>query len=226
MAEAEARYESRTEHAPLIGQGSRPRSVTRLGSVAASGGHFLSWFGGAWLGFSLMMLFPAVAFVRELGVFPIAFTGLFISIGALLMYFAIRRGLTAVRLVEVGELTWAVITRTDRKVSTSRDSDGRTSTSVSYDVLFMYRTTDGESCFGEINLQRPDAITDEDIELLIYDPTNPAQMEFADLLPGGLRIDSQGNTSESSRSNMLSLIPFALLMLGVLFGILMLRSLA
>lgn len=224
MAEAATRYESKTDHAPLIGQGSRPRSVTRLGRVAACGGHFLGWFGGAWLGFSLMMLFPAVAFVRELGVFPIAFTGLFVSIGALLMYFAVRRGLAAARLVGFGELTWAVITRTDRKVSTSRDSDGRTSTSVSYDVSFMYRTKEDEICFGEMNLQRPDAITDEDFELLIYDPTNPAQMEFADLLPGGMRIDSQGNTSESSRSNMLGLVPFALLLLGPVFGTLMLLS--
>ncbi|MCA8915310.1 MAG: DUF3592 domain-containing protein [Planctomycetes bacterium] len=221
-AEADARYEQALQRAPLLAQGNVPRRVSLVGHLAACGGHFIGWFGAGWLSFSAMMSVPALAFTDSLGILPVLFVGLFVSIGLLLVYFAIKRGLAAVRIVKNGALTWAVITNTERKVSTSRDSDGNTTTSVSYDVSFMYRTPDGVMRFGEWNLQRPDAIVDEPCELLLYDPEDPTIVEFADLLPGGLRIDSQGNATESVRHNMIGLIPFGILLIGPIFGALML----
>ena len=225
-AEADERYEQALQRAPLLAQGDVPRRVSPVGHLAACGGHFIGWFGAAWLSFSAMMAVPALAFTDELGIFPVLFVGLFVSIGLLLTYLAIKRGLSAVRIVKNGALTWSVITHTERKVSTSRDSDGHTTTSVSYDVSFMYRTPDGEMRFGEWNLQKPDAVVDEPCELLLYDPADPTQIEFADLLPGGLRIDSQGNATESPKHNVIGLIPFGILLIGPIFGGLMFASFA
>ncbi|MCB9894703.1 MAG: hypothetical protein H6839_09650 [Planctomycetes bacterium] len=223
-AEAVQRYDDALQRAPLLAQGSTPRAVSPAGRLSACGGHFIGWFGAGWLSFSLMMSVPALAFVGELGIFPPLFVGLFVSLGLLFVYLAVRRGVTAVKLVKHGALTWAVITGTERKVSTSRDSDGHTTISVSYDVSFMYRTPDGELRFGEWNLQRPDAIVDEPCELLLYDPEDPTTVEFADLLPGGLRIDSQGNATESPKHNVIGLIPWVILPIGPILGALMFAS--
>ncbi|MCA8946230.1 MAG: DUF3592 domain-containing protein [Planctomycetes bacterium] len=224
VADAEARYLSGVERAPLLSQGSPPRPISLLARLSACGGHFLGWFGAGWLSVSSLIMVVAGAVASDLGPFPILFVSLFIAIGLLLLFLAVRIGLRAARLLQHGTLTWAVITHTERKVSTSRDSKGNTTTSVSYDVSFMYRTEDGELRFGETNLPRADKIVDEPCELMLYDPERPEEVEFADLLPGGMRIDSQGNASESTRHNIIGIIPWLLLPLGPILGALMLLS--
>lgn len=218
LDEALKQYEERAANAPLIDNGARPRPVSMLAKIGACGGSFLGWFAGFWLSVSLFMLFITVGVASDMGVWPIAFVGLFVAVGLLVLYLAIKRGQRGVRMVRNGLLSWGVVTDVQRKVSTSRDSDGRTTTSISYDVSFMYRTPERLQ-FARINVNKATPITDEQVELVIHDPDDSTVVEFADLLPGGIRIDSMGNASESRAHSLLGLVPFALLLIGPLLGV-------
>ena len=217
LDEALQRYEERTANAPLIDSGVLPRPLSLLAKIGACGGSFLGWFAGFWLSVSLFMLVVSISVTRDMGVLPIAFVGFFVTVGILVLYLAVRHGRRGVRMVRTGLLTWGVVTDVQRKVSTSRDSDGRTTTSISYDVSFMYRTPQ-RLRFAMINVNKSTPVTDEHAELVIYDPADPTQVEFADLLPGGIRIDCLGNASESRARSLAGLIPFALILIGPLLG--------
>lgn len=222
--EALQRYAERLNHAPLLAQGEIPRRVPAPAALSALTGHFMGFFSAFWLSVSLLISMFLLVVGLELGWFPILFVGLFVVIGILLLVLGIRRGLVAVRLVRHGRLSWAVITDKERAVSTSRDSDGRTTTSVSYNISFMYQSDDGELRFGRWNLQRPDDITDEPVELVVYDPENPGTVEFADTLPGGMRLNSQGTVTASNRHVVIGLLPWAILAAGPALGALMVAS--
>ena len=220
---AQQRYADRMSRAPLIGDGT-PRQIPRMAAMSALTGHFLGFFSAFWLSVSLLISMFLLVVGLELGWFPVLFAGLFVAIGIVMLVFGVRRGLAAVKLVRNGQLSWAVITDKERVVSTSLDSDGRTTTSVSYNVSFMYQTADAELRFGRWNLQRPDDITDQPVELVVYDPLEPGNLEFADTLPGGIRLDSQGNVLMSRRHAMIGLLPWIILPAGPALGVLMLLS--
>jgi hypothetical protein len=215
-------YDERAANVPLLVQGSVPRRVSAIARAAACGGNFMSFFGAFWLSVSLMLLVVAIAVSGTLGWGPILFVSLFVAVGAAFVGFGIQRGMLAVRLVSHGRLTWALVNHTAREVSESTDSDGRRTTHVSYRVSFMYRPEASDVHFAEVVLNNPDRIRDEEQELIVYDPTEPTRLEFADLLPGGLRINEMGEASESSSRNLLSLLPFVVIPLGPIFGLMIL----
>jgi hypothetical protein len=221
LDDAQRRYEERVAVAALLADGELPRPVSLLGRIGACGGNVLGWFGAGWTALSVIVFSPTIPLYATMGILPVLFTGLFVLIGLFLMGLGVRGGMLAIGLVRRGLLTWAVVTDVNRVVSTSRDSDGRTSKSVSYDVSFMYRDHEGRLHFGKYNLNNPSPITDEQCELLLYDRVDPSTAAFADTLPGGMRIDSQGNATESTRHSLIGLGPFIVLSAGMGIAVLL-----
>lgn len=200
-------YDELTATAPLLSNGNLPRSVAPGSMIAACSGNKFGYIAAGWFGLLSFIAYAATTTSDVPPVFIAALAG-FGLVGVVVVYLACRRGMKAVRLVRHGMLTWAVITGVEKIVTTHRDSNGHTSESVSYDVSFVYRAGDLGLLFGEINVPSASAITDDKQELLIYDPEKPERVEFADLLPGGLRIDSMGHSSASRFFTIAGFLPF------------------
>lgn len=194
----------------------------RLGAAARLGGMMGtvgSRFATAWFAFLVVFfLVLTFGFAELMGEFwlPMLFLLLFVAAGAAVLVIGIRKGLRDIRLMRNGLLTWAVVTNVEHQVSTSTDSDGRTSTSVSYDVHFLYGTQAGEVLRGMTNMGRADAVTDEPLELLVYDPANPYDCQFADTLSGGLRLSADGVASAQGVGTAMGIVQACMLGLSFL----------
>jgi hypothetical protein len=200
---------------PAVGQLPRPLgAAARLGGVM---GTVASRFATFWLLFLMVFLLVLwIGFGDVMGEmwFPMLFLLLFVAVGVALLMLGIKQGLRDIRLLQNGLLTWALVTDVERHVSTSRDSDGRTSTSVTYHVHFLYGTQDGEVWRRRLSMDRADAVTDEALELLIYDPAKPSVCQFADKLPGGLRLGADGVASSHGFGTAMGVVQACLICLS------------
>ncbi len=214
-----ARYEAHVAGiAPPI-DGQLPRPLGLAARIGAMMGNGAVSFATAWLCI-LTIFFGALVFVfddfaDDLWI-PMAFLLLFVAVGILVVVLGIRQGLKDIHLVRNGRLTWAMVTNVEQRISTSRDSDGHTSTSISYDVHFLYGTHAGEVLRGMSNMGSARNVTDEPHELLLYDPAHPFECRFADSLAGGLRLGPDGRASATSLGTAMGVVQTGLITLALL----------
>lgn len=113
----------------------------------------------------------------------------------------------ALRMVRLGTLAWSIITSVDvHKRRTADDAYEE----VRYVVRMAYLDHLGALRLGEIELLSASALLDEELELLLFDPANPSRFQFADLLPGWLRINTSGTASIAPTGYALATLCFGL----------------
>lgn len=204
-----ARYEQHMARAMPPADGTLPRPLSTPARFGSMMGSPATIFATAWFAI-LTIFYGALVFVfddfaDDLWI-PMLFLLIFVAAGVLVLVMGIKHGLRDLRLVQHGLLTWAIVTNVEQRVSTSRDSDGHTRTSITYDVHFLYGTHAGEVLRGMTNMGSASAVTDEEHELLVYNPANPYECQFADNLTGGLRLSPDGTASAESWRTVLAIV--------------------
>ncbi|MCA8915309.1 MAG: hypothetical protein KDB90_07845 [Planctomycetes bacterium] len=215
VVEAAKHYKQRISQAPPLHNNQMPRRISDSAKLGACGGNFFGWVGSAWLSIALMMLVLAAAGeTEELGLL-IVFLAFFVVMGLIILSIAFKRGLRSIRIVRNGLLTWAVVTDVETKIE--RSTGGRTPNTIEYHVSFIYHNYE-RLFFAKANVSRHQPITDQATELLLFSQDDPEHVEFADLLPGGLRIDTTGRVHESGFHTLLGLVPFLMIPAGPIVG--------
>lgn len=108
----------------------------------------------------------------------------------LMLLEGVRRAHAALHLAIWGTLTWSVIRSTEEVVRRVRGPEHRSTYMTR--VEFAYLTGGDTVRSGTVDLDSAFDVLDEEFELLLYDPRNPNVFQFADLLPGWLRIGVEG----------------------------------
>lgn len=200
-------YRRRIRSAPPVLNENLPRRVSDLGMLAAIGGTYAMFFAMLWFGFlGALMIVSLVVDVPVLAIVALVFA--LFGLAPLGQGFA--EGIRSVRMLRKGFLTWAWVHDVKPQtivIESSRDNgEDRITT---YDLTFMYMSPSGQLLMAELNVRSSSPVTDEELELLLCDPDRPSQVLFADLLPGGLRIDAHGQVSSAPTRTLLGILTLA-----------------
>jgi hypothetical protein len=173
--------------APPLSQGTVPRRVPLPGRLVAmfSNGPSLSascLASAAVVGFSGRLVkldsYSPIAWWSGLG---------FISVIVLLLVVhGVLRGRKALELVIWGRLAWAIIIANEEVIRPGPRSGGERNHMTR--VRFAYNAGGDTIRTATIDLDAAWDLQDEEFELLVYNPQDPSQFQFADLLTGWLRI--------------------------------------
>lgn len=177
------------QEAPPLGKGEVPRSIPlpgRLVAMFSSGPSLIAscLASLAVVGFS-GKLFPLDNYSTIAKWSGLGFVGVIVL---LLLLQGVVRGLRALRLVVWGRLTWAIIIATEQVLRPGPSSRGESRHMTR--VRFAYDAGAGVIRTATIDLDYAWDLQDEEFELLLCDPEDPRHFQFADLLPGWLRISA------------------------------------
>lgn len=155
---------------------------------------------------------PEVSRIRGMrrGMFgaPVLFVVIFPFIGLCFVAVGLRRGLSAARLLRIGELAFGTL-------ASKEATNTRVNNQTVYKLTFDFTTRDGRRARAVARSHQPQHLEDEAREAIFYDPQNPEKAVLFDSLPGSPRITSSGTFDpEWTASALLSLLPVLLTVLG------------
>ncbi|MBK8206165.1 MAG: hypothetical protein IPK87_05120 [Planctomycetes bacterium] len=183
------------DKSPPLHQGDIPRSLGPAGLAAAYLCNGFALVASVVTCVGIVLLSGYTIDLSTAGTLPRVMLGALFAIPVIvLLLLGSLRAYRALRMVRLGTLAWSIITSVD--VHRRRTTDDAYE-EVRYVVRMAYLDHLGALRLGEIELLSASALLDEELELLMFDPRNPSRFQFADLLPGWLRINSAGKASIS-----------------------------
>ncbi|MBK8206164.1 MAG: hypothetical protein IPK87_05115 [Planctomycetes bacterium] len=207
-------YRRRIRSAPPILNDNLPRQVSDLDLLGAIGGTYAMFFAMLWFGFlGGLMVFGFVADQTAVVLVALGFA----VFGLAPLWQGFAEGVRSVRLLRKGFLTWAWVHDVKPRVIVVRsrsDGEDREEQITTYDLTFMYTSPSGQLLMADLNVRSSSPVTDEELELLLCDPDMPSRVTFADLLPGGLRINSHGQVSAAPSQTLLGLLTLAVALIA------------
>lgn len=216
-------YLRRVRNAPPLRNDNLPRKIGALTMLGAIGyqreiAFMLVWSGGWLIGTHL-----ALNQVDSL------YAILMLAVAGLALMLALVSDtsdvLDARGLLRAGHLTWGLITRQlDDHVIVS-EWDGEKKVPVPTSIQFLYASPAGQLVVTEFSPRSKvkHAVLDDELELLLCNPDKPSEVQFVDLLPGSLRINSDGQVSAAPLHTVLGVAAMCasvLLLIGLLLGVL------
>lgn len=199
-------YRRRIRAAPPILNDNLPRTVTDLDMLAAIGGTYAMSFAVFWFGFLGAIMI--VSLIQEHAVTAIVAL-VFAVFGLAPLWQGFSDGLRDVRMLRKGYLTWAWVHDVKPRVTMVKSGsagDDREDQITTYDLTFMYTSPSGQLLMADLNVRSSSPVIDEELELLLCDPDMPSRVTFADLLSGGLRINSHGKVTSAPGRTLLGIL--------------------
>ncbi len=105
----------------------------------------------------------------------------FVLIGALFLYFNIRKGTKANHLLRYGKIGYGTLVSKNPTNMTINDRPV-------YRLTFEFQAEDGRTYQVDARSHTPEVLEDEPQEKLVYDTTNPAQAVVIDELPRSIKL--------------------------------------
>jgi hypothetical protein len=122
---------------------------------------------------------------RSMPLFIVVVVLVFPIVGLGLAAYRLRSGLREIRLLTIGRLAHGkLVHREDTNVTINNDRVEKLS--------FDFETRNGRVQRAIVRTHRPEKLTDEPLEPLLYDPAMPARAALLDALPGTPRLDAAG----------------------------------
>jgi len=137
----------------------------------------------------------------------VSFVALFPLIGIVLVFFGLKNGIKANRLLAMGELATGTL---KSKVATGTKVNNR----PVYELTFEFKADDGNTYEVKTRTHQPELLTDQQQETLLYDPFNPNYAVMLDSLPSAPEIDETGNLRPRNPLRMLLVLILPFLSLG------------
>lgn len=149
-------------------------------------GGFLNQFGWAWFGFSSihLRLFWGAEGSPWL---MLAFVLLFPVIGLAFIVAGLRKGLRGMRLLRHGMLA-------EGRFTGKRATNTRINKRTVWELTFEFTTASGRRATATARTHEPEALMDQTLEPLVYDPLDPSNAVMLDDLPGRPRLDQESVT--------------------------------
>ena len=119
--------------------------------------------------------------------FPVwaLFVLIFPAVGAVFVYFGIRKGIRANHLLSHGRLAMA-------KLKSEEPTSMRVNNRVVVKLTFEFKAEDGSSNEVVAKTHEPERLKDEEQEAVLYDPYAPSYAVLKDSLPGAPEITAEG----------------------------------
>jgi len=158
---------------------------------------------------------PQISRIKGMRRKPLGLFGLipliFPLIGLFMLIAGIKKGIKANRLLALGEQTTG---RLKSKEKINMEVGRRRRRRVSkpfYKLTFEFTTADGETSEVVVKTNEPHKLEDQPEEPLLYDPMRPSYAVMLDDLPGGPRIQENGNIQVGSavKTIIVLIIPLA-----------------
>jgi hypothetical protein len=132
------------------------------------------------------MGYSRLAFVGEMmGWLALVFLTPFMGIGIVFLFFGLRTGIRANRLLANGRGAYG-------RLKSSEPTSTRINNQRVMKLTFAFTTEDGQPAEAVLRTPQTGPVTDEPAEKLIYDPRNPSRAVLLDSLPSGAAIDDHG----------------------------------
>ncbi|MBX3458888.1 MAG: hypothetical protein KF696_02845 [Planctomycetes bacterium] len=216
-------YLRRVRSAPPLRNDNLPRKVGPLTLAGAVGyqremGFMLVWSGGWLTGTHLAIHQTDTLFA----ILMLAVAGLAL---ALAFVTETTEVFEAARVLRTGHLTWGLITRQLNDQFVVKEWDGARQVAEPTKIRFLYASPAGQLVvteFSPSSISKQDVLDDE-LELLLCNPDKPSEVQFVDLLPGSLRINSDGQVSAAPVHTVLGVgvvCVSVLFVVGLLWGVL------
>lgn len=106
-------------------------------------------------------------------------------VGAVMVFFGLREGLRAARLLQSGRLAFGTLTHV---AGTGTTINNRPVLAMT----FTFRAHDGANYDVTSRTNRPENLEDQSEEVILYDPDDPSRGVALDALPGSVRVDASG----------------------------------
>ena len=107
-------------------------------------------------------------------------------IGFLMIYLGFKAGKHTIRLLKYGEVGYGKLVK---KTATGREINDQ----IVYQMFFEFKAEDGEKYLVETHTHEAYRLEDEDVEVLVYNKSNPTEAMMFDSMPGEPKIDLTGN---------------------------------
>ncbi|HLG41782.1 MAG TPA: DUF3592 domain-containing protein [Planctomycetota bacterium] len=114
------------------------------------------------------------------------FVLIFPLVGAVFVYFGIRKGIRANHLLGHGKLAWG-------KLKSEEPTGARINNRVVMKLTFEFKAEDGSSNEVVAKTHEPERLKDEEQEAVLYDPEAPSYAVLKDSLPGSPEITPEGH---------------------------------
>ncbi|KPK96805.1 MAG: hypothetical protein AMK75_07860 [Planctomycetes bacterium SM23_65] len=133
----------------------------------------------------------------------VLFVLVFPAVGAVFIFFGLRKGFKGLRLLTNGK------TGTGKLLS-KEPTNTRINNQTVYKFTFEFKTDDGGTYQAVARTHRLEKLSDEE-EPLLYDPANPSYVVMMDSLPGSPRIDEMGQirTGSPAATFLVMIVPLA-----------------
>ena len=164
-------------------------------------GGFLNQFGWFWFGFSSIHL--RVFWGAPEGAWPVYFViTLFPLIGLCLIAAGLRKGLRGLRLLRRG------MTAEGRFIG-KKATNTKINEQTVWELSYEFTTASGRTAVAKARNHEIEALTDQSLEPLVYDPLDPSNAVMLDDLPGRPRLDQDSvtRTEGSLRAPLLLAVP-------------------
>ena len=185
--------------APPLQQGDAPRRLAPHALAAAylSGGFTLA--ASAFVCVGLLTAGGLAMDVRYMaGTTRVGLAFFFGASALVLLVAGAARAARSLYLVRKGRLTWAIITSLNVTMVQYIDPNYTRREYPSYHLTLAYPDENGALRIGDMDTLTPEALIDDEFELMLFDPDNPSRFQFADLLPNWLTISSTGQAAVST----------------------------
>jgi hypothetical protein len=106
-------------------------------------------------------------------------------VGGVMVFFSLREGLRAARLLGTGRLAFGKLASVAGTGTTINNRQVMAMT-------FQFRAHDGATYDVTSKTHRPEALDDQEEELVLYDPDDPTRGVALDALPGSLQVHQSG----------------------------------
>lgn len=107
-------------------------------------------------------------------------------IGFLMIFLGIRGGQQTIKLLKYGNVGYG---RLFKKAATGREINDQ----VVYQMFFEFEAADGKKYHVETNTHEAHLLEDEEVEVLLYNKSNPEEAMMFDSMPGEPQSDAEGN---------------------------------
>lgn len=215
-------YLRRVRAAPPLRNDNLPRKVSWLTVIGAVGyqpemGFMVMWSAG-WLAGTHLSIGNTGPW------WPL----LMLAVAALALALVWTNEVTGVieasRILRFWHLTWGLVTRRLEQTYVTQDWEKNTVHGPA-EIQFMYAAPTGQLVSTDVKLFTKEAqvVLDDELELLLCNPDLPSEVKFVDLLPGSLRINSDGRASAAAHHTALGvgvLLLSILVAMGLLWGLL------